>query len=345
MQNTLAELAKIVEGEVVGDASLVITALNGIKEAQAGELSFLANAKYLSLAKETKASALLVPRDTALSFKNLIRVANPSLAFAQLIQHFMAAESFQFQGIHPSAYVDPTARLGQNVSVGPCAIIEPDVEIGDGSIIGGGCSVGHHTKIGTEARLQANVTLGDHTELGNRVVIHSGTVIGADGFGFEQVEGIHEKIPQLGNVVIEDDVEIGANVTIDRARFKHTRIGQGTKIDNLVQIGHNCTIGKNCIIVSLVGISGSTTIEDNCILAGQAGFAGHLTVGKGAIVVGKAGVISDVPPGEKVMGYPAKPYREAVKINAAVQKLPEYVKTIAALEKRIAELEKKLKNA
>ena len=344
MRKTLAEIAKIIQGEVVGDKSVIITGLNGIKEARQGDLSFVANSKYFTFAKTTQASALIVSRDFEISEKPAIRTNNPSLAFAKIVTSLAEEESFTFKGIHQLAYVDQTAQLGKNVHVGPFAIVEPHVKIGDDSIIFGGCYIRHHAHIGKQCRLYPHVTILDHMIIGNRVILHSGCVIGADGFGYEQVEGEHEKIPQVGIVRIEDDVEIGACTTIDRARFQETLIGKGTKIDNLVQIGHNCQIGKNCIIIAQVGISGSTVVEDNCIIAGQGGLAGHITIGEGSIISAQAGVTKSLPPKSRVQGYPADEHMHFKRIHAHVQELPSYAKTIKELLKRIEILEKRMED-
>lgn len=342
MHKTLGDIAKFVDGEIVGDASLVITGLSGIKEAKEGDLTFVANSKYFPLVPQTKASAVIAPRETPAGSKSLIRTDNPSLAFAKIASIMSEANAFRPSGIHPTAIIADNARLGKNVSVGPFTVIEHGARIGDNTVLFSHCYVGPHTTLGADCLIYSNVSIREKIAIGNRVIVHCGTVIGSDGFGFVNVKGVHVKIPQIGTVQIDDDVEIGANVTIDRARFEKTHIGQGTKIDNLVQIAHNVKIGKNCIIVSQVGISGSTTIEDDCVLAGQVGVAGHLTIGKGTVVASKSGVPSDISPGSFVWGIPAKPHMHAKRVNAALQHLPDYVKVIQDLKRRVAELEAKL---
>lgn len=341
LNKTLSELAGIINGRVSGDENLRITGLSGIKEAQEGDLTFLANSKYLALAKETGASAILVSPDVELPNKPLIIVDNPSFAFAQIINEVLDAKRFVPQGIHPTAVIADDAVLGKNVAVGAHAVISPGTKIGDDTVIEPGTFIGHETHIGNSCYLYANVTIRERTQIADRVIIHSGAVIGSDGFGFELVDGIHAKIPQIGIVEIGSDVEIGANVTIDRARFQKTVIGEGTKIDNLVQIAHNVKIGKHCIIVSQVGISGSVEVKDKAILAGQAGIAGHLTIGEGAIVAAQAGVTKSVPPKTKVSGYPAMPHNEARKLHVSLKKLPEYIKTIRDLKKDINKSQRK----
>src|SRR3989338_4087170 len=341
MQKTLGEIAKHVGGELVGEAGIIITGVCGIKEAQEGDITFVANNKYFSLIQTTKASAIIAPLDVPVSGKAVIRVANLSWSFAQTLALFMENKFNPLKVIHPTAIIAKEAALGKNVSVGPYAVIEANAAIGDNSAIYSGCYIGQGTKIGQGCVIYPNVIICERVTIGNRVIIHSGTVIGSDGFGFVSLNGVHEKITQVGVVIIEDNVEIGANVTIDRARFDKTLIGQGTKIDNLVQIAHNVHIGKNCIIVSQVGISGSVVIEDNVVLAGQVGVAGHLTIGEGSVVTAKSGVSKSIQPKTMVWGIPAKPHLHAKRVNAAMQKLPDYVRTIQELKKRIGELEKK----
>lgn len=342
MRKTLSEIAEIVEGEVIGDKNLVITGLSGIQEAQEGELTFIANAKYIALSKTTKASAIITPRDIQIPGKTLIRTDNPSLAFARIASAMTDEEVYRPKGIHRSAVIAEDASIGKNVAIGPCVIVESKADIGDRTVIYGGCYIGHHSRLGKGCLIYPNVTVRERITVGNRVIIHSGAVVGSDGFGFVQVDGRHEKIPQIGTVVIEDDVEIGANVTIDRARFDKTIIGEGTKIDNLVQIAHNVIIGKHCIIISQVGISGSAKIGDGAILAGQAGIHGHLTVGAGAMVASKTGVTKSIPAHTKVSGFPAQPYMKEQRLQAALRQVPAHIKTIQKLKKRIDQLEKRL---
>ena len=343
MQKTLAEIAKIVKGEVVGDAGLIITGISGIKEAKKGDLTFVANPKYTALIKETKASAVIISREMQISGKSAIRTDNPSLAFANIINSVYKEEFFVALGVHPQAVVSKKAKIGKNVAVGACCVIEDKVEIGDDTVIYPLTYLGYNSKVGKKCLIYPHVTIRECVILGDRVIIHAGTVIGSDGFGFAEVKGVHEKIPQTGTVVIEDDVEIGANVTIDRARFEKTVIGKGTKIDNLVQIAHNVEVGKHCIIVSQAGISGSTKIGNGAILAGQAGIVGHITIGDGAIVGAKSGVAKSIPANTKVFGYPALPHMEAKRVIAASHVLPDYIKRIQELEQKVKDLEKRLK--
>ncbi len=342
MKKTLSEIADLVGGSVVGDASLAITGLSGIKEAKAGDLTFLANPKYAPLLEKTQASAVLVaPGVDALKLSAIV-VENPSLAFSKIAEIFLKSDTPSFEGIHPTAIVGKNVSLGKNVALGPYVVIEDNVVVGDNSVICALAFIGYETKIGEDCLIYPNVTIRERILLGNRVIVHSGTVIGSDGFGFANVKGVNVKIPQMGIVEVQDDVEIGANVAIDRARFDRTVIGRGTKIDNLVQIAHNVRTGQNCMIVSQAGISGSTVLEDNVTLAGQAGLVGHITIGKNSIVAAKSGVPNSIPPDSVYWGFPAKPIEHAKKINAMVQRLPHYVEIILDLKKRIAQLEEKI---
>jgi UDP-3-O-[3-hydroxymyristoyl] glucosamine N-acyltransferase len=344
VEKSLAEIAQYVGGKVVGDAAVVIKGFAGLRDARPGDLSFLSNIKYKNLLSETKASAVLVFSHEEFSVNtNLIKVENPSLAFSQAVALFIEEPPVMGQGIHPSAVVSERASIGKDVMIGACAVIEDDVVIGDRTKILSGTFVGFKSQIGKECLIYPNVTIRENAKIGDRVIIHSGTVIGSDGFGYVSEEGVHHKIPQIGIVEIEDDVEIGANVTVDRARFDKTFIGKGTKIDNLVQIAHNVRIGRHCLIVSHVGISGSVVIEDNVVLGGQVGVAGHVTIGKGSMVAAQSGVTQSVDPGSILFGSPAQPHMKAKRVNAAVGKLPEYLKIIRNLEARILELEKKVK--
>jgi len=325
MHKTLAEIANIVNGEVVGDKDLVITGLSGIQEAKEGDLTFLANSKYISLSKNTKATAIITSRDIEISGRSVIRTDNPSVAFADLITAMTGDDVHLLKGIHEAAFIADDCAIGKNVSIGPYAIIESQAKIGDNTIIYGGSYVGHHTTIGEDCLIYPNITIREYVSIGNRVIIHSGTVIGSDGFGYIQVDGAHKKIPQIGTVAVEDDVEIGANVTIDRARFDQTVIGRGSKIDNLVQVAHNVVMGENCIIISQVGISGSVNIGKGSYLLGQAGITGHLTIGEGSIVFSQSALGKSIPPQSHVSGSPARSHADAKRVFASTQKLPHYI--------------------
>ncbi|MEW6009489.1 MAG: UDP-3-O-(3-hydroxymyristoyl)glucosamine N-acyltransferase [Candidatus Omnitrophota bacterium] len=343
LNKTLEEIAKLIDGEVVGDAKTLITGVSGIKEADSGDITFLANPKYFPLIDETRASAIITPRQITNVPKPIIRVDNPSLAFAKVVSLAVPADTIRPKGIHQSAILGRNVKLGKDVAIAAYVVVEDEVQIGETAVIYPGCFIGHHTKIGKDTLIYSNVCIRERVSIGERVVIHSGTVIGSDGFGFATVEGVHQRIPQIGTVIIEDDVEIGANVTIDRARFDKTLIGKGTKIDNLVQIAHNVIIGENSIIVSQAGISGSTKIGKNVTLAGQAGLVGHIEIGDGAIVAAQAGVTKSVPPKTMVSGYPARPHDVAKRVNACIQRLPKLYEKIEALEKELTELKEKIR--
>jgi len=338
-----ADIAQLVKGELIGEGGILVSGFSGIKEAKKNELTFLSNPKYEPLLALTQAGVILVPRQIACPGKTLIRVDNPSLSFTQAINHLLKdAPDYKPRGIHPTAVIAPGAKLARDVAVGAHTIIEDGAVIAQGVVLYANCYVGHETCLGKNCLIYPQVVLREKVSVGNRVIIHSGTVIGSDGYGYVTVDGKHMKIPQVGTVLIEDDVEIGANVTIDRARFDKTIIGEGTKIDNLVHIAHNVTIGKHCLIVAQVGISGSTRIGNNVILAGQVGIVGHLEIGDGAVVAAQSGVNRSVKAGEQVFGYPAHPMKDALRNNAHVQRLDKYVEMIKDLKKRVEELEKLL---
>jgi UDP-3-O-[3-hydroxymyristoyl] glucosamine N-acyltransferase len=341
MKKTLKEIADIINGEIVGDEGTVVTGVCGIKEAREGDLTFVANSRYATLMNHTKASAIITSKDVKSAPKPIIRTENPSVAFAKMVSLLAPNEVKRPKGIHKTAVLGDKVKIGQGVAIGPYAVIEDNVEIKDNTIVYAGAYVGHHTKIGSDCVIYPYVIIRERVVINNRVIIHGGTVIGSDGFGFSTVMGVHHRIPQIGNVIIEDDVEIGANVTIDRARFDKTLIKKGTKIDNLVQIAHNVIIGENSIIVAQSGISGSTIIGKNVTLAGQSGVIGHITIGDNAVVAAQAGVTKSIPPRACVSGYPAKPHRSAKRINACVQSLPDLYKKVKAMEKELERLKSK----
>lgn len=345
MKKTLKEIAELVGGELVGDPEIVISGVSGIKEAKKGDITFLANRRYMPMIDETRASAIMTPLDVEAASKAIIRVKDPSLAFARIVALVHPAEIHHPCGIHKTAVISKKAKIGHSVAIGPYVVIEDGAQIGDRTIIYAHSFIGHDVRIGCDCILYPNISIRERVVIGNRVFIQSGTVIGSEGFGYVTVEGEHRLIPQVGTVVIEDDVEIGANVTIDRARFDRTFIGRGTKIDNLVQIAHNVTIGENSIIVAQAGISGSTHIGNRVTIAGQAGLVGHIEIGDGAILAAQAGITKSVPPNTMVSGYPARPHQEAMRIYAAMTKLPEIIKTLSELKKKIQELEERVKKA
>ena len=342
MNKTLKEIADFLGGELRGNGDIVITGIAGIKEAKEGEITFVANPKYASLMDKTLASAIITSRQVDSCSKPIIRTDNPSLAFVKLVSFLIPLKVTHPEGIHPTAVIGKNVSLGNGSAIGAYAVIEDGAAIGEESIIYSHCYIGHDVRIGNGALIYSNVSIRERVKLGNKVIIHSGTVIGSDGFGYETFEGKHIKIPQVGTVEIGDDVEIGSNVSIDRARFDKTIIGNGVKIDNLVHIAHNVTIGDNSIVVAQVGISGSTSIGKNVTLAGQVGIVGHLEIGDNAVVMAQSGVNKSIPPDTAVWGYPAKPIDTARRVNASVQNLPRLIRTINELKKKVQELEKRL---
>ena len=339
MKVTLDAVAKAIDGTVVGDGSVEIIGVAGIREAREGELTFLAHPRYEAYLDQTHASAIIVAENHLDCGKPLIQNANPYLAFLKAVRFFQGDGPRPDYVIHSAAVVSEDAVVDPTACVGPCAVVEAGASIGARSIVHAGCYVGANARIGEDCLLYPNVTLRDRCELGDRVIVHSGTVIGSDGFGFVRDGEIHRKLPQVGNVVVEDDVELGACVTIDRATTGTTRVGSGTKIDNLVQIAHNVQIGKNCIIVAQVGISGSTTLGDHVVLAGQVGVVGHIEIGAGTMVGAQSGVANSVKSGEKLFGSPARPVAQAKRIEASLKYLPELLQTVRKLKRRVEELE------
>jgi len=341
---TLEELARRVGGEVVGDGSVVLSGVSGIREAQAGHLTFLSNPKYERYLSTTNASAIVVDSEcravAAESGKPLLVTDNAHYAFAKAMALFGPAGERLAKGVHPTAVVSESARIGADVSLGPHVVIMDGARIGDRVVLHAGVYVGPRVTIGRDTVVHSHVTIESESEIGDRVVIHAGTVVGSDGFGFAWDGEAHAKVPQIGNVVIEDDVEIGSNVAIDRATVGTTRIGRGTKIDNLVHIGHNVTIGENSMIVAQVGISGSTEVGKGVVLGGQAGVVGHIEIGDGAMVGAQAGVTRSVPAGERVSGYPARRHSLSKRLHACLMRLPLLFRRVKELERRIARLEK-----
>lgn len=336
----LSEIAEKIGGLVDGDGDLEITAVAGLREASAGDISFLANPKYAAQVADTNASAVIVPQDWDRSGKcALVRVDNSDQAFAQVAEFFYEPVPTPAAGIHPKAVVAESATIGEGVSIGACAVIEEGVVVGDNTVIEAQCVVAYKTTIGSNCHFYPLVSIREFTEIGNNVIIHNGTVVGSDGFGYAvQEDGSRAKIPQIGKVVIEDDVELGANVAIDRARFGKTKIGKGTKIDNLVQVAHNVVVGEHSVMCGQAGVSGSSIIGSKVILAGQAGLAGHLEVGDGAIVGAQAGVMRDVPAKDFVIGSPAMNHLQAKKVIANTVTLPKLKEKLKKLEAEIAKL-------
>ena len=334
MPFTAAEIAKQLAGEVLGDPSLLLHRFAPADRAQAGDLTFAENQDYFARAEQSAASAIIVDGPFASTRKVLIRVPNSRIAFAKALAMFFPEPAFQ-PGIHPTAIVPATAKVHPTVHLGPYCVLGEKVRIGPRSVLQGGNFVGANCLLGENVNLFPHVVLYPGTELGNRVRVHSGTVIGSDGFGYVLDSGAHRKVPQIGNVIIRDDVEIGANVTIDRGALGPTIIGQGSKIDNLVQIAHNVIMGEHCLIVSQTGIAGSTKLGNYVILGGQVGLAGHIKIGNRVTVTAQSGVMHNIPDGEKWMWTPAQPDRQAKRQMIAMQQLPDLLKRVADLEKKL----------
>ena len=337
---TSAELIDIVQpGAIRGSTTEKIRGIAGLGEARPGELSFLGNPKYKPQVATTAATVVLLPADYAGEPKPgqlFLLVEQPSIALARLCARLeQSLWPKPAPGVHATAVVAPTAKIATSATIGPLCVIEDGAVVGERSHLQAQVFVGRSACIGDDCWLMPGVKLAAECVLGHRVRLQANAIIGADGFGYELVAGRHEKVPQIGIVVIGDDVEIGAGSTLDRARFSRTVVGEGTKIDNLVMIGHNVIIGRHCLIIAQVGISGSTTIEDYVVIGGQAGLAGHLTVGKGSKIDGQTGVNSDLAPGSFVKGTPCLPYGVEQRINVLRRRIPDLFKRVDALEDRL----------
>ncbi|MBI5682796.1 MAG: UDP-3-O-(3-hydroxymyristoyl)glucosamine N-acyltransferase [Deltaproteobacteria bacterium] len=340
MEKSLNALAEIVSGQVIGDGSVFINGVAGLEDARAGDITFIANQKYTHLLSKTSASAIIASPDNIsdLKDKNILCVKNPYLAFAK-VQEVFAPAPILFKGIHPKAEVHPDTRIGKSVSIYPGVYIEEGAIIGSGVVLYPGVYVGKDVSIGDNTLIYSNVSIRERCSIGKRVIIHCNSVVGSDGFGFAKDGTRLYKVPQTGIVSIEDDVEIGACVTIDRATLGETVIKRGVKIDNLVQIAHNVSIGEDSTIVAQVGISGSTKIGDRVTLAGQVGVVGHIEIGDDVMVGAKSGVTHDLPAQGIFSGIPAIPHRDCLKAANIFAKLPEMRKTLLELERRVKELE------
>jgi len=316
----LGEIVDFVGGLYAGDRNKQVAAVAPLADARVEQLSFLSNRKYAAQLTETEAGAILVPRDLPGENERWIRVDDPYYAIARIMTRWFSLRPLP-KGVSSNTSISPSATLGANVAVGPFTTIGDNVVIGKNVTIFQGVSIEAGSTLGDDSIIYPNVVIYDGTCIGRRCIIHAGVVIGSDGYGFAMHEGKHHKIPQIGIVRIEDDVEIGAGTTIDRAALGETVIGEGTKIDNLVQIGHNVKVGKHCLLVSQVGIAGSTELGDHVFVAGQSGFSGHLKIGHRVQVAAKSAVLADVPDDTKVMGSPAMPFNEFARRHAALKRL------------------------
>jgi UDP-3-O-[3-hydroxymyristoyl] glucosamine N-acyltransferase len=336
MPFTAAEIATHLGGEVIGDGATLLTGFAPASTAVAGDLTFAENEIYFMRAQQSAAAAILVDTVAPPSTKALIRVPNARIAFAKVLPLFFPEPAFA-AGTHPSAVVAASAQIDPSAHIGPCCVIGEGVRIGARAVLEGSNFVGQNCQLGTDVRLFPNVVLYARSVIGHRVRIHAGTVIGSDGFGYVLDTGAHRKVPQIGQVIIHDDVEIGANVTIDRGALGPTTIGKGTKIDNLVQIGHNVVIGDHCLVVSQTGIAGSTKLGSYVTLAGQVGLAGHLKIGNRVTIAAQSGVMHDIPDGQKWFGTPAQPDRKMKRQLLASQQLPELMRRVSELERQLAD--------
>jgi UDP-3-O-[3-hydroxymyristoyl] glucosamine N-acyltransferase len=337
---TLAELAELLGAELVGEGGRQIEGIRPLDLAGPEHISFLHNPKYVAQAIESRAGAILVHDAADLTGRDVLVCGQPYLAVAKALELFHPRPRPE-PGVHPSAVVGDDLELGPDASVGAIVSIGRGVVVGARTVIGPGCVIGDGAEIGEDCLLHPRVVVEDGCRVGDRCILQAGAVIGSDGYGFATVDGIHHKVPQVGIVVLEDDVEIQANTTVDRATMGETRVGRGTKVDNLVQLAHNVRVGEHCLLVSQVGISGSTKIGRHSILAGQAGAAGHLDIGERSMVAARAGVMKSFPDAGNVLaGFPARPQKEWMKTQAAVQRLGALRDRISDLERRLAAVEK-----
>lgn len=332
---TVRQLAEWVQGELLGDPELAITNARTLTDAEPGDITFVENDKHLAAWHHSRASAAVVPTSVPVNGRPVIRVADPLMAFANIVQHFRGRPTEPHGFIHPAAFVHPSATLAPGVSVGPFAVVGEGTTVGENTTIGAGAVVGRFCKLGRDVVIHPRAVVYDECVFGDRVTIHSGSVIGADGFGYRNHEGHHVKVPQLGWVELEDDVEVGACSTIDRGTFGPTRIGAGTKIDNLVMIGHNCQIGKHNVLCGQVGIAGSCTTGEHVVMAGQVGLADHVKIGSRVTIGARSGVAAEIASDSNVLGAPAVPLPQQKRILISIAKLPELREDVKQIKKHL----------
>jgi UDP-3-O-[3-hydroxymyristoyl] glucosamine N-acyltransferase len=337
MPLTASEIAKHLDGSVLGDGLVPLSGFAPADKAKPGDLTFAENQTYFDRAEQSAASAIMVEGPFASKAKTLIRVPNARIAFAKVLPLFFPEPAFA-PGIHATAVVSTTAQIDPSAHIGPHCVIGEQVRIDARCVLHGGNYVAANCLVGAGSQLFPNVVLYPRTQIGQRVRIHAGAIIGSDGFGYVLDAGTHRKVPQIGSVIIQDDVEIGANTTIDRGALGPTSIGRGTKIDNLVMIAHNVAMGEHCLIIAQAGIAGSTKLGNFVTLAGQVGLAGHLKIGNKVTVAAQSGVMHNIPDGDKWLGYPAQPDRQAKRQMLAIQQLPELMKRVTELERRVADI-------
>lgn len=340
-----AEIAKKIDAELYGDPEIVFPGIKGIEDVSENELTYADNSRHLEDAFKTKCAGIICPAHLLTKDKDdskiFFAVKNPKLAFAKALELFDEEPKKEYK-IEKSAQLSATAILGKNIYIGHNVIVENNAEIGDDAIIYPNVYIGANVKIGKNVKLHPGVVIYYNCVVGNNVTIHANAVIGSDGFGYALCQTGHYKVPQIGNVVICDNVEIGAHASIDRATTMSTIIGNGVKIDNHVHLAHNVQIGENSLIISNVGIAGSSKVGKNCIIAGQTGVRDHITIGDNTVVIGMSGVTKDIKPNSMVSGFPAKPHSEEKKLKAAYIRMPETIKTVQSLQQAILRLQRRL---
>jgi UDP-3-O-[3-hydroxymyristoyl] glucosamine N-acyltransferase len=338
---TAREVADLLGGRLEGDPSVALSGVAGLREASPGQASFLEDPRYAPLLAATRASLVILAADVAAPAGvrlNLLRVEKPGAAFGRLVEAFAPPPPRFAPGVHPRACVDPEAKVHPRASIQPFAVVEAGAEVGEGTVIGAGGYLGHGARVGRDCFFWPRVTVRERCLVGDRVILHPGVVLGSDGFGYDFAGGRYVKVPQVGIVQVDDDVEIGANATVDRGRFGRTWIRRGVKIDNLVQVAHNVVVGEDTAIAAQAGISGSTQVGHHVRIAGQVGTVGHITIGDGATLMAQSGVSRDVEKGTTVFGYPAQEQSEAMRTYGAIRRLPQMIERLRKLEKLVAGL-------